>query len=1073
MDTVSSVYGRSNGSIYNKLGKEELRKGDCFHPLSPKSLKQEFSRFMAPGVAHRNSNDLAPKLSLEHNGDMHLMADDSCNLRKFGGGLVGGSSGNPVPLGPRKSIEVIGVILVDKNHGGSPDNKAVVLGTVCVENVKMSLDDLRRFMCTELPCLPANFSFLTKEGWPIARQQEHKVNASHTIKENKCICISKEFEKPRVAIVTSNGDNLGFVFTDLNINIKQLRETVEQQLKITQQFKLDYRFVERNGWPVTSNQETALSILDVMLGHIVYIHNGEKQATIAPNHTPRPMSLMYSPSNVTSELQPSPMQEVAENEHVKRKKSFKFLRPEALSVIKSRKESEKRSRKEEKEQLIKPILISYVRNEAAQYALDLKKELVLQGFSVYLDVHEIKTGSDWQDALNSAVTNCFLFIPLITSNYGKTRWTNREVKLADVLAKTIIPVNFMDVWPPPCLAIQFASTQYIQWKNPEQDHVKDPEIFLDSKHWDPVCIKRVGRQIAECFKDQYFKAPKRSPSTKEMTLNSKPQLSPREDIYTLVSDFGEESSRRIVISAHPRQRYLAQDLKSAFEKSGYEVWCSVEMMDNQMNLGSEDIATTDPNTPRNLPTIQEGDVFFNQNDLEMYSSIGDKKSHSLYREPEAYGRRPLSRLMSQFSDISQPSTLSREKLDQLKTFQQKVDQAVVIIVLVSEAYTKSAFSHQQVFYCEHRKRVVMVKCDSSPIPKWFRLLMGNDMIVKANNLQFECVLQSRVKRMINPSSSETPKDATAEAKINCLVNFFKHNLPLQDMCVYVTGSTKILTPRAEEISKAIGAELAKVERISLVTGGFFGAADITAKTFNECRENNIPEESAVVHILPMNDSEDLSAKAKQNPDGSFEAIPYGKTFFLGDSVKERETVVARLLDTCIVIEGGPGVVHEVEEFIWNDHFVIPIMSTGGAAGGQYGVPVRIFEVPPGVDDADWSVLSEKEATPEEVAKAVVNILVSLKKNSPTNTLQKPHPPLKRKSRKKNKSRKYYKEDELNSIEMMPAPPPLVSHCGIMRTAFDIRDASEISQSSSDVPSSIMKKKRSWWRRFLRLFKRRN
>lgn len=42
--------------------------------------------------------------------------------------------------------------------------------------------------------------------------------------------------------------------------------------------------------------------------------------------------------------------------------------------------------------------------------------------------------------------------------------------------------------------------------------------------------------------------------------------------------------------------------------------------------------------------------------------------------------------------------------------------------------------------------------------------------------------------------------------------------------------------------------------------------------------------------------------------------------------------------------GGPGVVHEVEEFIWNDHFVIPIMSTGGAAGGMYGVPVKIFDV---------------------------------------------------------------------------------------------------------------------------------
>lgn len=82
--------------------------------------------------------------------------------------------------------------------------------------------------------------------------------------------------------------------------------------------------------------------------------------------------------------------------------------------------------------------------------------------------------------------------------------------------------------------------------------------------------------------------------------------------------------------------FQAQDLKSLLEKCGHEVWCSVEMIDCQMNLGSEDISTTNPNTPRNLPTIQEGDVFFNQNDLELYSS--GKNSVSLYREQEAYGK---------------------------------------------------------------------------------------------------------------------------------------------------------------------------------------------------------------------------------------------------------------------------------------------------------------------------------------------------------------------------------------------------------------------------------------------------
>lgn len=37
-------------------------------------------------------------------------------------------------------------------------------------------------------------------------------------------------EKSRVGVVTSGGEPVGFVFTDLNVNIKQLREIIEQQV---------------------------------------------------------------------------------------------------------------------------------------------------------------------------------------------------------------------------------------------------------------------------------------------------------------------------------------------------------------------------------------------------------------------------------------------------------------------------------------------------------------------------------------------------------------------------------------------------------------------------------------------------------------------------------------------------------------------------------------------------------------------------------------------------------------------------------------------------------------------------
>jgi hypothetical protein len=78
----------------------------------------------------------------------------------------------------------------------------------------------------------------------------------------------------------------------------------------------------------------------------------------------------------------------------------------------------------------------------------------------------------------------------------------------------------------------------------------------------------------------------------------------------------------------------------------------------------------------------------------------------------------------------------------------------------------------------------------------------------------------------------------------------------------------------------------------------------------------------------------------------------------------------------------------MQEFIWNDHFVIPVISTGGAASGQYGVDLKIFESPAGVSERDWRMLSNKEATPEEVARAVVRIVVAIKKGIAVHALSK-------------------------------------------------------------------------------------
>jgi hypothetical protein len=136
--------------------------------------------------------------------------------------------------------------------------------------------------------------------------------------------------------------------------------------------------------------------------------------------------------------------------------------------------------------------------------------------------------------------------------------------------------------------------------------------------------------------------------------------------------------------------------------------------------------------------------------------------------------------------------------------------------------------------------------------------------------------------------------------------------------------------------------------------------------------------SNIWHVLPQAESQDFARKCRQNADRTFPPLDYGRTIYISGSVRQREMVTARAFDVCIIVEGGPGAAHEVEQFCWNDHIVIPVRSTGGAAGGKFNVPGKIFEVPAGVDVADWSVLSDNGALASEVGRAVLRIVTSIR-----------------------------------------------------------------------------------------------
>ena len=86
------------------------------------------------------------------------------------------------------------------------------------------------------------------------------------------------------------------------------------------------------------------------------------------------------------------------------------------------------------------------------------------------------------------------------------------------------------------------------------------------------------------------------------------------------------------------------------------------------------------------------------------------------------------------------------------------------------------------------------------------------------------------------------------------------------------------------------------------------------------------------------------------------------------------------MNTCILIEGDQESVYQAEEFVWNDHIVVPLAISGGAANGSYGLPMKVFNTPIGVDEADWNNLSNNKLTPEEIAKSICRIIIHLKKS---------------------------------------------------------------------------------------------
>lgn len=89
------------------------------------------------------------------------------------------------------------------------------------------------------------------------------------------------------------------------------------------------------------------------------------------------------------------------------------------------------------------IFISYKRDESLHIATQLRDALVLRGYRVFLDTHNIPYGADFQKELMSNLNDSDIVLYLHTANSNASQWISREIVAAEVRG-----VNLIDIrWP--------------------------------------------------------------------------------------------------------------------------------------------------------------------------------------------------------------------------------------------------------------------------------------------------------------------------------------------------------------------------------------------------------------------------------------------------------------------------------------------------------------------------------------------------------------------------------------------------------------------------------------------------
>ena len=68
----------------------------------------------------------------------------------------------------------------------------------------------------------------------------------------------------------------------------------------------------------------------------------------------------------------------------------------------------------------------------------MQKALEARGYSCFVGEKQLEGGDEWAKTIASAVKNCRAMLIISSPTYGKTKWTYRELSLADNNEKKLV-----------------------------------------------------------------------------------------------------------------------------------------------------------------------------------------------------------------------------------------------------------------------------------------------------------------------------------------------------------------------------------------------------------------------------------------------------------------------------------------------------------------------------------------------------------------------------------------------------------------------------------------------------------